>query len=85
MESSGNIFKNTHDQKRSFHVLTNEIAKNIGSLFKTTPFLNKQSLLSLYYSYIHNYINYANVAWASAFMTDLKKLSNQKKHAMRII
>ena len=47
--------------------------------------MNKQSLLSLYYSYIHSYINYANVAWGSTYMTNLKELSSQQKHAMRII
>ena len=29
---------------------------------KTKSFLNKQSLLLLYYSYIRGYINYANVS-----------------------
>ena len=47
--------------------------------------MNKQSLLSLYYSYIHSYINYANVAWGSTYMTNFKKPSSQKKHAIRII
>ena len=47
--------------------------------------MNKQSLLSLYYSYIHCYINYANVAWGSTYITEFKKLSIQQKHAMRII
>ena len=52
--------------------------------------MNKQSLLSLYYSYIHSYINYiailyANVAWGSTYITKFKKLSIQQKHAMRTI
>ena len=47
--------------------------------------MNKQSLLPLYHSYIHSYINCANVAWGSTYMTNFKKLSNQQKHAMRII
>ena len=49
--------------------IENKIAKNFGLLFKAKPILNKQSLLSLYYSYIHTYINYANVAWGSTYMT----------------
>ena len=47
--------------------------------------MNKQSLLSLYYSYIHSYINYANVAWGSTYTTNLRNLSSQQKHPMRII
>ena len=40
----------------------NKIAKSIGLMYKTKPFLDKDSLLSLYFSYIHSYINYANLA-----------------------
>ena len=31
------------------------IAKNIGLLFISKPYLTKKCLLSLYYSYIHTY------------------------------
>ena len=62
--------------------IENKIAKNVGLLFKVKPFLNKQSLLSLYYSYIHSYINYANVAWGSTYMTNFKKIIQSR---MRII
>ena len=43
--------------------LENKIAKNIGLLFRSKPYLTKKCLLSLYYSYIHTYISYANIAW----------------------
>ena len=54
--------------------IENKIAKNIGLLFKAKSFLNKQSLLSLYYSYIQSYINYAIVACGSTCMTNFKKM-----------
>ena len=40
----------------------NKIAKSIGLMYKAKPFLDKDfySLLSLYFFYIHSYINYAN-------------------------
>ena len=41
----------------------NKFAKNIGLLFRCKPYLAKKYLLSLYYSYIHTYISYANIAW----------------------
>ena len=63
----------------------NKISKNIGILFKARPFLNKKSLLSLYYSYIHSYINYGSVSWGSTCRTNLKKINIQQKHALRII
>ena len=65
--------------------MKNKIAKWIGLLCKAKPFLNKQSPLSLNYSNIHSYINCANVAWGSTYMTNLKRLSSQQKHAIRII
>ena len=40
----------------------NKIAKSIGLMYKAKPFLDKDSLLSLYFSGIHSYINYANLA-----------------------
>ena len=40
----------------------NKIAKNIGLMYMAKPFLDKESLLALCYSYIHSYLNYANLA-----------------------
>ena len=65
--------------------IENKIGKYIGLSLKAKPFVNRQSLLSLYYSYIHSYIKHANVAWESTYLTNLKRLLSQQKHAMRII
>ena len=58
----------------------NKIAKSIELMYKAKPFLDKDSLLSLYFSYIHSYINYTNLAWVSTYKTNSKK-----KHALRIV
>ena len=63
----------------------NKVRKSIGLMYKTKLFLDKDSLLSLYFSYIHSYINYANLAWASTHKTNLKKIHSQQKHALRIV
>ena len=42
-------------------------------------------MLALYYSYIHSYLHYANLAWGSAYLTILKNLHSQQKHAIRIV
>ena len=52
----------------------NKIAKNIGLSYRAKPFLGKHSLLTLYCSYIHTYLNYANLSWASTNRIILKKL-----------
>ena len=49
----------------------NKIAENFGLLYKAKHYLNKRSLLVLYYSFIHTYINYGNIAWRSTNITNL--------------
>ena len=65
--------------------IENKTAKNIGILYRSKPYLNNKCLLSLYYSYIHGYISYANIAWANTYFSNLKKVNNQQKHSVRII
>ena len=71
--------------KEHIRYIENKIAKNIGLLYRAKTFLGKHSLLTLYYSYIHTYLNYANLTWASTNRTNLKKLQSQQKHAIRIV
>ena len=52
-------------------------------LYNSEHYLNKRSLLVLFYSFIHNYINYGNIAWGSTNRENLKKINSLQKHAMR--
>ena len=54
-------------------------------LYKAKQYLNKRSLLVLYYSFIHTYTNYGNIAWGSTNRTNLKKINSLQKHAILII
>ena len=45
----------------------------------------KHSLLSLYHSYIHYYINYGIIAWGGTTRTNLKRIYNQQKYAIRTV
>ena len=62
-----------------------KLQKKIGIIFRSKPYLNKNCLLSLYYSYIHSYISYANLAWGNTYLSNLKKISSQQKHSVCII
>ena len=42
--------------------IENKVAKNIGLLYRVNQFLNEDSK-TVYFSYIHSYLNYANIAW----------------------
>ena len=63
----------------------NKIVNNIGLLYFVSQFLNKDSLKTVYSSYIHSYLNYANIAWASTYATRLKRVYLKQKHAARIV
>ena len=73
--------KRVHE-KLSWKEQRKKIAKNIERKYRAELFLDKESLLVLYYSYIHSY---ANSAWGSTYRTNLKKLRSQQKHAIRIV
>ena len=51
--------------KEHLKLTENKMVKNIGLIYKAKPYLNKDPLLALYFSYIHSYINYANLVWRS--------------------
>ena len=71
--------------KEHLKLTENKVAKIIGLIYKAKPYLNKDSLLALYFSYIHSYINYANLVWGSTNRTYLRKINSQQKHALRLI
>ena len=39
----------------------------------------------LYFSFVHSYLNYGNIAWASTNKSKLKTLLYKQKHGARII
>ena len=67
------------------NLLKIKLQKILDCYLKPNHFLNKQPLLSLYYSYIHSYIKYANVVWGSTYMTNLKKLPSQQNPAIELV
>ena len=69
------------------HIKTIEskLAKKIGLLNHAPFFLNEHSLKAIYFSYIHSYLNYANIAWASTYVTKLKKINLLQKRAVRFV
>ena len=67
------------------HVRTveNKIAKNIGLLCRVSQFLIEDSLKTVYFLYIHSYLNYGNIAWASTYATKLKIVYLKQKHVQK--
>ena len=62
-----------------------KLAKNIELLYCLKALLEEKSLKSIYFAYIHSYLNYANLTWASTYRTKLKTIHFHQKHALRIV
>ena len=62
-----------------------KISKSIGILYRSRNTLTKPLLKQLYYSFVHSYLNYGNIAWGSTCKTKLVSLYRSQKHAIRVI
>ena len=71
--------------KNHIEVVENKISKNIGVLYRASHLLDLEDLQKIYFSFIHIYISYANIAWASTFKTKLQGILKKRKHTARII
>ena len=65
--------------KDHINVIENKLSKNLGLLHKAKQFLNAKAMKSLYFSFIHSYLTYGNVAWCSTSMNKTKKLFSKQK------
>ena len=75
IEFLGVLLDENLNWKEHINYTENKIVKNLGLLYKARPFLDRNALLALYYSYI----------WGSTCGTKLKKINSQQKHAISII
>ena len=48
-------------------------------------FLDETSLKTIYLSYIHSFLNYPNIAWASTHFTKLKTIIYKQKQEARVV
>ena len=71
--------------KEHINYISGKIAWDIWIITKARRYLNKESLLSLYYSFIYPYFTYYNQVWGNTCKTYLEKIIIQQKRAIRII
>ena len=62
-----------------------KISKSIGILYKAKGILNNFLLKQLYSGFVHSYLAYANIAWASTHKSKLQAFFRRQKHAIRLI
>lgn len=78
----GVLLEENLNLKEHIKYIENKLAKNLTLLKEARPILEKNAVLAFYYPYIHNYFNYANIAWGNARRTNLKKVNSQQKHVI---
>ena len=60
--------------KQHIDLIKSKISKKQEYYINHNKFLlNEECLINIYYSFIHSYINYANIAWSSINHTKLTK------------
>ena len=70
-----------------YHVsfVCRKVARGLRVIIKARKVLQKESLTSLYYSFIYPYLIYCNHIWGSACKTHIEPLYILQKRALRII
>ena len=81
----GVIIDNRLNWKHHIDSICNKVSKNIGIILTARRVFNKNTLLSLYYSFIYPYFTYCIHVWGSAYKTRLQKLQILQKKIIRII
>ena len=71
--------------KDHVHTVESKIAKNLGFLYQEKHFLDEHCFKQICFTYVHAYLNYANIICASTHKTKLKKVQSNLKHDSRII
>ena len=65
--------------------IKSKIAKGIGIISKAKRLLNTTTLLTLYYSFVYPYFNYALEVWGDTYVSYLTTLIRLQKRIIRII
>ena len=71
--------------KAHINTISTKISKSIGILYRARLIIPRKQLNQLYFSFVHCYLNYANIAWGSTQKNKLSTLYRQQKHAIRLL
>ena len=81
----GVFIDDTLSWKKHINMVEEKMSKNIGVISRARKYLNNAAMKSLYYAFIHPYIVFGNIAWASVNRTKLDKIKKLQNRAIRII
>jgi hypothetical protein len=66
-------------------LITKKVSKNIGIIRRISKTVTSETLLTLYRTLVHPYMDYCNVVWAAGHATNLNNLFRKQKKAIRLI
>ena len=81
----GVLFDENLTWKNQINLIENKISKGLGILHRVKFLLNQKSRKKVYFSFLHSYINYGNIAWVNMYKTKLRKIFTDQKKATRVI
>jgi len=81
----GVIIDNKLSWKEHISYISNKISKGIGVIRKVKDLLNKDTLRTLYYTFIYPYLTYCNLIWGRAANVHLSRLFLLQKRIIRVI
>ena len=82
---SGVIIDEKLTWRNHVNYISTKIAKGIGILIKARFCLSKETLVSLYYTFIYPYLTYCNSVWGDLFLYNLNRLHVLQKKFVRMI
>jgi len=81
----GVVLDNTLRWDKHINYIKGKISRGIGILYRAKKLLNRNTLITLYYSFIFPHINYCINVWGSTFDSYLSTILKLQKKAIRII
>ena len=71
--------------ERSYTYNRKETSKKYWFTLLCNTVLHEESLKTIYFSYVHYYLNYDNIVWVSTYYAKPNKMHYQQKHAAQHI
>ena len=66
-------------------MILTKTSKTIGKRYRARLMILSKQLNHLYFLFVQNYLNYANLVWCSTHKTKLSTLYLQQKHTIRLL
>ena len=81
----GVIIDNKLSWKDHVAHVVGKVWRGLGMIIKARNYLNKQGLLTLYYSFVYPYLTYCNHIWGNIYQSNLKQPCVTQNKIVRVI